>query len=451
MVSVEEAPKLRQATYYPWVILGVCFFISALAAGINTSFGVFLVPLSREFGWSAGAISLAYSIFMLTNGLSAFGVGRLGDKYGSRMVFFVGGLVFGLSLLLMSQMTQLWHLYLFYGILAGIGRSPLNITLIAMISRWFSKQRGLAMGIVNSGTGAGSSLFTPFTNYLIVAFSWQDAYMLMAVMVWVFLTAAVVMLREDPRQLGYLPYGEEEGPSAPANGSAPAKAVHPKKPAKGPEWELRDAARTMQFWELGILHFCCCMCHAIPLVHVVPYAIRSGLAPSTAASILAAIGVFSFLGRILFGVLADRWGPKPAYVLAVFQQGLMMIWLLGATHPVMFFVFAVLWGIGFGGAMPPYALFVKDYYGLKNFGSIYGGIMVLASLGMAAGGYFAGLLFDLSGSYQPAWILSLVSGVVTGFLALDLVPPIHPRDQRAAESLEEATAPVGVTVSSSPA
>ncbi|MGH8056445.1 MAG: MFS transporter, partial [Candidatus Entotheonellia bacterium] len=416
-----------------------------------TSFGVFLVPLSREFGWSAGAISLAYSIFMLTNGLSAFGVGRLGDQYGSRMVFFVGGLVFGLSLLLMSQMTQLWHLYLFYGILAGIGRSPLNITLIAMISRWFSKQRGLAMGIVNSGTGAGSSLFTPFTNYLIVAFSWQDAYMLMAVMVWVFLTAAVVMLREDPRQLGYLPYGEEEGPSTPANGSTPDKAVHLKKPAKGSEWELRDAARTMQFWELGILHFCCCMCHAIPLVHVVPYAIRSGLAPSTAASILAAIGVFSFLGRIIFGVLADRWGPKPAYVLAVFQQGLMMIWLLGATHPVMFFVFAVLWGIGFGGAMPPYALFVKDYYGLKNFGSIYGGIMVLASLGMAAGGYFAGLLFDLSGSYQPAWILSLVSGVVTGFLALDLVPPIHPRDQRAAESLEEVTAPAAVTVSSSPA
>jgi predicted MFS family arabinose efflux permease len=95
------------------------------------------------------------------------------------------------------------------------------------------------------------------------------------------------------------------------------------------------------------------------LVHIVPYAIRSGLAPTTAASILAAIGVFSFMGRIMWGILADRWGPKPAYVLAVFQQGLMMVWLLSTTHPVMFFLFAFFWGIGYGGVMPPYALFLE--------------------------------------------------------------------------------------------
>jgi MFS family permease len=438
--------QLRKASYYAWVILGVCFLVSALIAGINTSFGVFLVPLSRQFGWSTGAISFAYSLFMLTNGLSAFGVGRIGDKYGSRLVFFIGGMVFGLSLLLTSMMTEVWHLYLWYGVLAGIGRSPLNVTLVSMISRWFSKHRGLAMGIVNSGTGAGSSLFTPFTSWLIVAFSWQEAYVIMAVMVWVLLTAAILMLRDDPRDMGYLPYGEEE---TPAEGTKSAKTSAAKPSPKGPEWELGDAMRTLQFWELGILHFCCCMCHAIPLVHIVPYAIRSGLAPTTAASILAAIGVFSFMGRIMWGILADRWGPKPAYVLAVFQQGLMMVWLLGTTHPVMFFLFAFFWGIGYGGAMPPYALFVKDYYGLKSFGAIYGGIMVLASLGMAIGGYLGGFLFDFSGSYQPAWILSLVAGVVTAFVALDLAPPMHPRQRHQSE--EEVDAPANVATSSSPA
>jgi MFS family permease len=437
---------LRKASSYAWVILAVSFLVSALISGINTSFGVFLIPLSRQFGWSAGAISFAYSLFMLTNGLSAFGVGRIGDKYGSRLVFFIGGMVFGLSLLLTSMMTEVWHLYLWYGVLAGIGRSPLNVTLVSMISRWFTKRRGLVMGIVNSGTGAGSSLFTPFTSWLIVAFSWQEAYVMMAVMVWVLLTAAVLMLRDDPRDMGYLPYGEEDPQGERAKGEKKSSVTPP---PQGPEWELGDAVRTMQFWELGILHFCCCMCHAIPLVHIVPYAIRSGLAPTTAASILAAIGVFSFLGRIMWGILADRWGPKPAYVLAVFQQGLMMVWLLGTTHPVMFFLFAFFWGIGYGGAMPPYALFVKDYYGLKSFGAIYGGIMVLASLGMAVGGYLGGFLFDLSGSYQPAWMLSLVAGVVTAFVALDLAPPIHPRQRRQAE--EETAAPVGVATSSSPA
>src|SRR5690606_24541263 len=158
---------------------------------------------------------------------------------------------------------------------------------------------------VNSGTGAGSSLFTPLTNYLIVAFSWQDAYIIMAVMVWVFLTAAVLLLRDDPRDMGYLPYGEEE--EHPQQ-TRTAKAPSPKRAAKATDWELGEAARTLQFWELAILHFCCCMCHAIPLVHVVPYAIRSGLSPATAASVLATIGVFSFLGRIMWGILADRWG-----------------------------------------------------------------------------------------------------------------------------------------------
>jgi MFS family permease len=446
--SEESAPQLRKASYYAWVILAVCFMVSMLIAGINTSFGVFLVPLSREFGWSAGAVSLAYSLFMLTNGLSAFGVGRLGDKYGSRLVFFIGGLVFGVALLLTSRMTEVWELYLWYGVLAGIGRSPLNVTLVAMVSRWFSKARGLAMGIVNSGTGAGSSLFTPLTNYLIIAFSWQDAYIIMAVMVWVFLTAAVMLMRDDPRDMGYLPYGEEEERPQP---SQTTNAQSPKKVSKGPDWELGDALRTLQFWELGLLHFSCCMCHAIPLVHIVPYAIRSGLSPATAASVLAAIGVFSFLGRIMWGILADRWGPKPAYVLAVFQQGLMMSWLIGTSHPVMFFLFAFFWGIGYGGAMPPYALFVKDYYGLKSFGSIYGGIMVLASMGMAVGGYMGGLIYDLSGSYQPAWILSLVAGVVTAFMALDLAPPLHPRQRRQSE-METAMSPAAAAkISSSPA
>ena len=446
MIAGRDRPPRRRTSYYAWVILGTCFIVSALIAGINTSFGVFLVPLSREFGWSTGAISLAYSLFMLTNGLSAFGVGRLGDQYGSRLVFFVGGLVFGLALLLMSHMSAVWHLYLWYGVLAGVGRSPLNVTLVAMVSRWFSKHRGLAMGIVNSGTGAGSSLFTPLTSYLIVAYSWQDAYIVMAVMVWVLLTAAVMLLRDDPQDLGYLPYGEEEPRPA-----GTGKVAKPGRQARASEWEFRDALRTSQFWELGILHFTCCMCHAIPLVHVVPYAIRSGLAPTTAASVLATIGVVSFVGRVTWGVLSDRWGPKPVYVVAVFAQGLMMIWLLGAHHPVMFFLFAFFWGFGYGGAMPPYALFVKDYYGMKSFGAIYGAIMMIASLGMAAGGYFAGLLFDLSGSYQPAWMLSLVAGVVTGFVALDLAPPIHPRQLRAPTLEEPASRPAGVTVSSSPA
>jgi MFS family permease len=137
-------------------------------------------------------------------------------------------------------------------------------------------------------------------------------------------------------------------------------------------WSFRQATCTRQFWELGLLHFCRCLCHAIPLVHIVPSAIRTGLAPTTMASVLGTIGICSFLRRIGWGILADRWGPKPAYLLAVVQQGIMVSWLLWARDPMSFLLFAILWRIGYGGAMPPYALFVKGYYGLKSFGAICG-------------------------------------------------------------------------------
>jgi MFS family permease len=131
----------------------------------------------------------------------------------------------------------------------------------------------------------------------------------------------------------------------------------------------------------------------------------------------------SFAGRIFWGMYADRHGTKPAFVMSTFAQALMMIWVIEARHPVMFYVWATVWGGGYGGVMPPYALFVKQYYGMATFGVTYGAIMVAAQLGMASGGLVAGLLYDLSGSYTSSWILSVVSGLVTAFVAMDLKAP----------------------------
>jgi MFS family permease len=120
---------------------------------------------------------------------------------------------------------------------------------------------------------------------------------------------------------------------------------------------------------------------------------------------------------------ADRRGTKPAFVLSTFAQALMMIWVIEARHPFMFYLWATVWGFGYGGVMPPYALFVKEYYGMAAFGVTYGAIMVAAQLGMAGGGLVAGILYDLSGSYTSAWILSVMSGLVTAFVAMDLKAP----------------------------
>ncbi|MGH8065359.1 MAG: MFS transporter [Candidatus Entotheonellia bacterium] len=154
-----------------------------------------------------------------------------------------------------------------------------------------------------------------------------------------------------------------------------------------------------------------------------PYAEQVGLSKLSAAWILGISGMTSFAGRIFWGMYADRRGTKPAFVMSTFAQALMMIWVIEARHPVMFYVRATVWGFGYGGVMPPYALFVKQYYGMAAFGVTYGAIMVAAQLGMASGGLVAGLLYDLSGSYTSSWILSVVSGLVTAFVAMDLKAP----------------------------
>lgn len=419
MVNSGEKHRVHRRFFYGWVVLGTSFTIMVLSSGLNQSFGVFLRTLIHDYGWTTGMISLTYSIFMISAGLASFGAGRLADRFSPRLVFLCGGFIYGLGILLASQTTMIWHLYLFYGVMAGIGNSPMNIIATMAVSRWFSKAQGLAMGILNSGTGVGPAIFGPLSGYLIITYGWQDSYIILGLTAWGIALSAFVFLRNDPREMGTLPYGEDAGP--PTKSARPAGMAG----ADGKSWQFRDIVRTRSFCELAILHFSCCVCHAIPLLHIVSYAEQVGLSKLSAAWVLGITGVTSFAGRIFWGVLADRHGVKPAFVISTFAQALMMIWVIGARHPFMFYTWAVVWGFGFGGVMPPYALFVKQYYGMAAFGVTYGAIMLAASLGMSGGGLIAGLLYDFSGSYTSSWLLSVAAGLITAFVAMDLRTPVR--------------------------
>jgi MFS family permease len=416
MSEPQTGPR-RQRWSYSWVILATGFAIMVLSSGLNMSFGVFVRTLINDYGWTTSMVSLTYSIFMISAGVASFTAGRLADRVSPRLVFLGGSLVYGLGILLASQTSSLWQLYLFYGVMAGIGNSPMNIIATMTVSRWFSKAQGLAMGILNSGTGAGPAIFGPLAGYLIINYGWKDSYIILGLMAWGIALSAFLLLRNDPRDIGARPYGDEgDGPQR--GGRARLSNAGP-----APVWHFREIVRTRTFWELSIVHFACCVCHAIPLLHIVPYAEQMGLSKLSAAWVLGVTGVTSFGGRIFWGMYADRRGTKPAFVMSTFAQALMMIWVIEARHPLMFYVWATVWGFGYGGVMPPYALFVKQYYGMAAFGVTYGAIMVAAQLGMAGGGLLAGLLYDLSGSYTSSWVLSVVSGLVTAFVAMDLKAP----------------------------
>jgi MFS family permease len=419
MSEVGEKPPSRQPFSYSWVILATGFCIMVLSSGLNMSFGVFLRTLVHDYGWTTSMVSLTYSIFMISAGVASFTAGRLADRYSPRLVFLGGGLIYGLGILLASQTSTIWHLYLFYGVMAGIGNSPMNIIATMSVSRWFSKAQGLAMGILNSGTGAGPAIFGPLAGYLIITYGWKDSYIILGLTAWAIALGSFTLLRNDPRDIGARPYGDD----AEAAGTPRSSRTLDMPSAPSQIWQFRDIVRTRTFWELAVLHFSCCVCHAIPLLHIVPYAEQVGLSKLSAAWVLGMSGVSSFVGRIFWGVFADRHGAKSAFVVSTFAQALMMIWVIDARHPLMFYFWATVWGFGYGGVMPPYALFVKQYYGMAAFGVTYGAIMVAAQLGMAGGGLVAGLLYDVSGSYTSSWILSIVSGLVTAFVAMDLRAP----------------------------
>jgi MFS family permease len=419
MSDPQAGSRGRQTFSYSWVILATGFCIMVLSSGLNMSFGVFVRTLINDYGWTTSMVSLTYSIFMISAGVASFTAGRIADRCSPRLVFLGGSFIYGLGILLASQTTSLLHLYLFYGVMAGIGNSPMNIIATMTVSRWFSKAQGLAMGILNSGTGAGPAIFGPLAGYLIITYGWKDSYIILGLTAWGIALGAFILLRNDPRDIGARPYGEE------ANGARQSKASRAAAMEGAPTkvWQFREIVRTRTFWELSIVHFACCVCHAIPLLHIVPYAEQVGLSKLSAAWILGISGITSFGGRIFWGMYADRRGTKPAFVMSTFAQALMMIWVIEARHPFMFYLWATVWGFGYGGVMPPYALFVKQYYGMAAFGVTYGAIMVAAQLGMAGGGLLAGLLYDFSGSYTSSWILSVVSGLVTAFVAMDLKAP----------------------------
>jgi len=419
MPAAEERYRAVPRFFYGWAILGVSFSIVALGTGINLSFGVFLRTLLQDYGWTTSMISLTYAIFMLSSGAASLTAGRLADRFSLRLVFLGGSILYGLGILLASQTSKIWHLYLFYGVMAGLGNSALNIIPTMAVSRWFSKAQGLAMGILNSGTGIGPAIFGPLAGYLILTYGWRDSYIVLGLTAWAVALSAFAFLRDDPGTIGALPYGREVDVGGQTKPPRSAAAIG----ADVATWPFRAVARPGTFWKLIALHFFCCVCHAMPLLHIVPYAEQVGLSKLTAAWVLGISGVSSFTGRIVWGVLADRRGVKPAFVISTFAQALMMLWLIGAREPFRFYLWATLWGFGFAGVMPQYALFVKQYYGMAALGVTFGAISVAAQLRMAGGGVFGGLLYDLSGSYTSAWLLSVAAGLITAFLALDLRAP----------------------------
>ena len=393
--------------FYGWWIVGASFLVLLITVGIGLyAPPVFLVPLQNHFGWSRAAIAGGSALGALTAGIMGPLVGVWIDRYGSRRVMTVGALVMASGFGLMSMIRSIWQLYAL-NVIGAIGISCAAwIPNQTLISNWFTRKRGMAMGITLAGIGFGGLAVPPLAGFLIAEFGWRVAYAVLgslALLIVVGVTLAVV--RSRPADLGLLPDGEpvspEMRPGDPIDGAGEV--------AELPGLNLSEAVKTGAFWLLSLGHVLWTFGSMSLIGHIPAFLTDQGFESQVAAGFLAlAIGI-SVAGRLTFGVLADRFTKRGIMGLAMILHTLAVFCLfrvdLFGTLPA----FAILFGIGLGGGAVLIPLLVGECFGLRAFGKVLGLVMISATLGAASGPVLTGRIFDVTGSYTLAFMLHIVS------------------------------------------
>ena len=394
----------RPPFFYGYTIVASCFGIQAIGIGTYITFGIFFKPLLADFDWSRATLSGAQSLAMLIGGFLGILVGRLNDRLGPRVVMTVTGFFFGLGFLLMSGLNTVWQLYLFYGVVVGVGMSSIDVIALTTTARWFVRRRGMMTGIVKVGAGAGQLVMPLVASMLIAANGWRTSYIIIGATVMVLLISIGQLLRRDPARMGFLPDGNKETQT---ESSKPAETGY----------YLHEALRMRQFWTICFANLAIMFCGLIITVHIVPHAMDLGISSTTAAGILSTIGGVSMAGRFVIGIAIDRIGNKHSMIICFILLISTLLWMQLARELWMLYLFAVVYGFAHGGLFTVISPIVAEYLGLRSHGVLFGIVAFSGTAGGAMGMVLAGYIFDITGSYSLAfWICTTVGALALGLI-----------------------------------
>jgi MFS family permease len=409
-LSPEVLNIARPKIFYGYIVTAAGFIIQALAFGTLNTFGVFFTPLLDEFGWSRATLSLASSLSLVMFGLFCIVAGRFGDRFDTRRVMLVFGALLGIGYLLMSRMNSLVELYLFYGLMAGIGLGAMDVVPLSTIARWFISRRGLMSGVIKVGGGLGMLVMPLVAVWLISTYSWRPAYLILGLITLVTIVALSQFLVRDPFRKGLRPLGEtdqERNDNGDGNGKAEA-ALPLRRLLANRQFALIIAIYALTFFGSQTL-----------LVHVAPYAVDLGMSHAEGALILSMFGAVGIASRMTMGILSDRKGNRWALVVCALVYVFAFIWLQWAGSLVTLIVFMAALGFAHGGFFTVLSPLVADLFGLGAHGVNFGIVMFCGTIGGAIGPLIAGHAFDTTGSYQLPFLICAVTSVAV--LALSLV------------------------------
>jgi sugar phosphate permease len=401
----------QRGLFYGWIVVTAALSIIAIGVGLMFSLSVFMEPLEQAFGWSREQIARANLYGWVVFGVCSFAFGTLSDRFGTRWIVLCGGLLFGCGLLALSRMQTLWQLYLFHGGLIGGSIGTFMVPLTATVTRWFTHRRGLAVALVNCGTGLGGMLFAPLTRYLLTASDWRTAFVVYGLLAWVVVIPLALLIRNSPHEVGLEPY---QGKPL-ALSEAGSTLMMP--------YTFRQVLATPAFWIIAGVHTLCCAAHSGPIFHMISAIIDQGLDKLAAATVFSLASLASIFGRIGTGFLADRFGSKQVLATWMGMQATAILLYLAVSDVAGFAMLALFFGVSYGGIMPLYAVVAREFFGARAMGTSYGAIFLLSCFGMGFGGWLGGRIFDAVGMYTLMYLLSFVFSASGAVLAICLRPP----------------------------
>jgi MFS family permease len=388
--------------FYGWVIVGAAMVVTCIGFGAMFSLGVFLQPISADTGWSRTGISTAALLNFLCMGVGSFVWGALSDRLGTRVVVLLGGTLIGFGTVMASRAATLGQFQIFFGVVVGFAAGSLYAPLTATTTRWFTRNRSLAVALVSAGLGLGSTTTAPLARWIITNYDWRTAMLVIGDLAWLFIIPAALLVREPPASA-----------TAGLPGAAPA----------ADDLTAGQALRTPQFAAIAFTYFACCAAHSGPIFHMVTHAIDHGVPAMAAATVLSVAGLASLSGKILCGLVADRVGAKQVLLSGLALQAVAITFYLVTSELWHFYGAALVFGFAYGGVMPLYAILVREYFGARIMGTIFGAVGFVSTLGMALGPWAGGWLYDTLGDYFWLYIGSFAIGLGAVAIAITFRPP----------------------------
>lgn len=398
----DRPPAGPSVPRYAWVIVAVVAITLTIASGARFLFGVVLKPVSEEFGWNRAQLTGAVMLGMVVISICQPLVGILVDRIGPRRILIGGLVLLSLSLVPLAFITELWQIYLLYGLLMSFGLAATSPVLsTAIVGRWFTAKRGLAMSIATSGSAFGQLLIVPLATRILVMSSWQTTYLVIS---------AAILIVALPLSLIFL----RDAPGTPAGSATESKA------AEGGA-TLREAISHPAFWILGFGFVVCGWTMAFPNTHFIAYADDMGMSLLHAANTVSVTAIFSIMGSVLLGIAADRFQKTSVLSLTYAMRGLAFLLLLLLPGGNLLYVYGLVLGISWSATTPLTAAIAADRYGPKHLGLIFGSLFTFMNLGFGFGSLLDGIIYEASGGYTMALLINVALGVLAAIGAA-LVP-----------------------------